>query len=270
MNNNNLTNIGRPIDLKYPTNLAILIITILIFISSLFCTLILGESILDSFYTSFVFSLSVFFGWAICREINPDYNLAAFISCGITLFGLIFFLNTPSLLDLLWLLMILRIVNRTVGPNARLSDSIFILILSIWLSFDRIWIFGLITSLAFFLDSKLSNSNKNHLFFSIFSAIFTIFLKNNLLFDIQISNFIAIFVITVSILFFYFSITLDEVESMSDKENLPLNLTRIKLTQILALFCGIMFVLHSSIDLFFPLWASILGILINRILIIAK
>ena len=63
--------------------------------------------------------------------------------------------GATSLLLILWLLLVLRLVNRTTGLPAKLLDSLGVLGLSAWLTWQGYWMVGLVTSVAFLLDGLL-------------------------------------------------------------------------------------------------------------------
>ena len=73
-------------------------------------------------------------------------------------------IDTPSLLVVLWLLLVLRIVNRTVGLPAKPLDSPAVLGLGACLTWQGYWMVGLMTAVAFLLDGLLSPPLRTHLF----------------------------------------------------------------------------------------------------------
>jgi hypothetical protein len=83
----------------------------------------------------------VFLAWVLCRELDPDHDLSAFVAVGLALGGL-FLWGLTRLVVLLWLILILRVVNRTMGLPAGILDSLAVLGLGIWLSFGGNWGYG--------------------------------------------------------------------------------------------------------------------------------
>ena len=66
---------------------------------------------------------TVFFGWAYVRELAPDDDAAAFIAVAIAV--ITWFVFGPSDLFLVTgALLFARMVSRTVGPPAKLSDTV--------------------------------------------------------------------------------------------------------------------------------------------------
>ena len=76
--------------------------------------MVAGKEFLDSTRCVFIASLVVVLSWAIARELDPDYDLSAFVATGLSLVGLIMF-GLPKITVLLWILLVARMVNRTRG-----------------------------------------------------------------------------------------------------------------------------------------------------------
>ncbi|MCQ1536638.1 hypothetical protein FTO70_13360 [Methanosarcina sp. KYL-1] len=181
---NRLSSITRSIDLSYPTNRAIAVISLLFLFGIAYFQLFSGKPVSVALVSGFRAGFSVFFAWALAREIDPDNELsafaAAFMAC---LFFLYFlspffpspFLPSPGLLALFLFLLSIRIINRSTGLPAKLSDSVGVLLLSGWLSLQESWIFGLIAALAFFLDGFLPGPNRNHRVFSGAAFLISLF-----------------------------------------------------------------------------------------------
>lgn len=139
----------RSIDLNYPTNRAIVIIT-LIFLSGVSgFQLFLERDLSTAFYSGLRAGTSVFFAWAFARELDPDNELSAFFAAFLGCTGFLLF-PFPLLLALFLELLLLRIVNRSSGVSSKTSDSFAVFLLSSWLSLGESWIFGLFTALVFF------------------------------------------------------------------------------------------------------------------------
>ena len=121
----------RPLDRRYPTNLAVMILAPLagaiagaIAFRRTGVSLEIMESILRG-------ALTAFGGWALAREIAPDDNPAAFASMALAFLAHLFF-PEASLLPLFAALMFARIVNRSVGVPATPVDSAAVMLLAAW------------------------------------------------------------------------------------------------------------------------------------------
>lgn len=98
--------------------------------------------------------LSIFFAWALTRELDPDRPLAALLAALLaTLWG-----GYSS--GLFLLLLGMRFVNRTPGVPARWLDSLVLLGLA-WSRPNAAWI----AAAAFFLDAVLDKPLRRHLVF---------------------------------------------------------------------------------------------------------
>ncbi len=117
-----VTALGRtPIDPSYPTNIAIAVLALGVTIAGTIIRLISGGALLESALWGIGAGFTLFLTWALGRELDPDHDLSAFVGAGLVLVGLWFF-DAPSLLLILWLLLVLRLVNRTVGLPAKPLD----------------------------------------------------------------------------------------------------------------------------------------------------
>ena len=99
--------------------------------------------------------LSVFFAWAITRELDPDHPGAALLAASLAaVWG-----GYSS--GLFLLLLGMRVVNRTPGVPARLLDSLLLLGLA-WSRPNAAWI----AAAAFLLDAWLEQGLKRHYVFA--------------------------------------------------------------------------------------------------------
>ncbi|MGD2206818.1 MAG: hypothetical protein PVH17_08570, partial [Anaerolineae bacterium] len=169
-----ITALGRPIDPNYPTNRAIAALTLVVMIGGAAYRLFAGAALFDSMLWGVGAGLAVFLAWALARELDPDHALSAFVAAGLMLIGL-FFLEPPNLLMLFWLLLVLRIVNRTTGLPARPLDSLAVLGLGGWLTLQGgNWIAGLATAAAFMLDGWLPSMLGRHRLFAVLALVVTV------------------------------------------------------------------------------------------------
>lgn len=171
-----VTALGRPIDPRYPTNRAIVLLSLTVVPAGAITWIIRGASFLDSIAWGVGAGLSVFLAWALARELDPDHDLSAFVGVGMMLIALLLF-DLPSFLVVLWLLLALRIVNRTSGLPARPLDSLAILGLGVWLTWQGHWIAGLMTAVAFLLDGLLAPPLRIHLLLAVLAFVATVVLS---------------------------------------------------------------------------------------------
>jgi len=163
-----ITGLGRPLDFKYPGNWDIFILTIAVTGFGIVFQLIWGLGGIQSVLWGLGAGLSVFLTWALGRELDPDHIVSDFIAAGITLIGL-FIWGIPSLIFLFWLILAVRILNRTTGKSSTILDTLFFIGLGAWLSYRVSWIAGLFTAAVLFSDSLLPQGKKRQLVFGVVS-----------------------------------------------------------------------------------------------------
>ncbi len=160
-----LSSIGRALDPDFSTNRAITGLTVLAGLASAALRLLSGASLLESAIWGGVAGVSLFLGWALGREVDPDHDATAFLAGGLALVG-VWTIGGPDLAALLWMITASRILNRTVGPPPTLIDAAGILFLAAWLGWRGAWVYLLLTSLAFLLDSLLTPRHRRSLLFA--------------------------------------------------------------------------------------------------------
>jgi hypothetical protein len=174
---NDFTALARtPIDLSYPTNRAIAVLTTVVTIAGAILRLLRGTTPLESVLWGIAAGLAVFLTWALGRELDPDHDLSAFVGAGLVFIALLL-VDAPSLLLILWLLSVLRTVNRTVGLPAKPLDSLWVLGLSAWLTWQGYWMVGLVTAVAFLLDGLLPPPLRRQLLASGLAFLATVILS---------------------------------------------------------------------------------------------
>jgi hypothetical protein len=266
-----ITSLGRtPIDPSYPTNLAIGGLTLAVTIAGAILRLVSGAAPLESVQWGIEVGLVLFLAWALGRELDPDHDLAAFVGVGLVLVTMLF-ANPPSLLLVLWLLLVLRTVNRTVGLPAKLVDSLAVLSLGVWLTLQGIWLAGLVTAIAFLLDGLLMPPLRRHLVASGLSFIIMVVLAvwhGGLAPEGATRPLVVIASVTISCLFLIVIATTRESRAVGDATGKPLNPRRVQAAQVLALLTALMTSWWNGapgVEALLPLWAAMLGISLYRI-----
>ncbi|HYW94893.1 MAG TPA: hypothetical protein VE870_04850, partial [Bacteroidales bacterium] len=252
---------GRPVDPGYPTNKAISIITIVVIIGGIIFKLSMGDAFWHSLGWGFGAGISVFLSWALCREIDPDHELSAFVAAGLTLVG-VFFFYPPAFIGLVWLMLTLRIVNRTTGLKAYIQDSIILSLLSGWFTFQGYWIYGAITILAFLLDSLIEPRDKKQIYFALVNALILAVVWATRGFPATFAHYplsYPVIPVLVIILFIPLMVSYRVVKSKGDDTGEELEPARIISAQILALFTGIQLILQSGYATMMPLYGAICG-----------
>jgi len=260
----------RLIDPSYPTNRAIAALTMAVIAGGIVLQLIAGEELIQGASWGISAGLAVFLAWALGRELDPDHDLSAFVATGLALIGLLLF-DLPNLMALFWMLLLLRMVNRTTGLPAQILDSLLILGLGSWLTWQRSWIYGLMTGLAFLLDSRLSSPHRQHLFFAGIALLASVILysvsggmpgegKPSLLAILVVSG--------MSVLFVPVIVASHQLSTVGDATGEPLNPRRVQAAQVIALVTGLQIAWWDGdpgVVQLMPVWATVLGVALYKL-----
>ena len=256
--------IARPIDLRYPTNRAIAVLMAVVLAGEFFRRVLSGSEWLVAGRLGFGLSMTVFLAWALCRELDPDRDLSAFGAAGLALVGALVW-GLPGIGAMFWLLLIVRVVNRTTGLRASLLDSLALLALATWLSFNGLWPCGGITAVAMVLDGSMEPANRRNIGFGVLAATLTI--VAGLSGAATWSEFrfalpsVAI-AVALSILFVPVIYAAGALSSVADDTKELLGTSRVRAGQMLGLFAGVSVALWAGVEgllIMLPLWAAVLG-----------
>jgi hypothetical protein len=265
------TALGRvPVDPSYPTTWAIAALALVVAIAGTIVHLLTGAALLESVLWGIGAGFVPFLTWALGRELDPDHDLSAFVGAGLVLIAFLL-PDMPSLILILWLLLVLRIVNRTVGLPAKPWDSLGVLGLGAWLAWQGYWLIGLMTAVAFLLDGLLSQPLRYHLFVSglvfVITVAIAIFrgemaMESGPTIPVVISSVVMVGLFTIVIA------TARKVEAVGDATGESLNPRRVQAAQVLALLTGLLFAWWagaSGMMAMLPLWAAMVGVSLYRV-----
>ncbi len=259
-----LSAIGRTIDPSYPTNRLIAAITILYTIGGVIFLWVSGAAVFEGAYRGAAAGLAVFLAWALGRELDPDHDAAAFVGAGLAA-GTVPFLNPPALSALLWLLVLMRIVNRTTGLPATLMDSFFLIGLSVWMIIRGNWIAGVMTAAALVCDGVLPPKRQRQWRLAVIPLLGAVWvlIREPVLFRISHNPILPIgFVFLTALSFIPVVIGARSLRSRGDLTGEILQPSRVIAAQILALSSVIpaaVFFGFPGIEMFMPFWAAVLG-----------
>ena len=258
-----LSSLTRAIDLDYPTNRAIVIISLLFLLGTACYRLFLGNYIISALYSGFDAGASAFFAWAFARELDPDNELSAFFAAFLGCAGFLLF-PSAFLLSLVLELLLIRIINRSTGLPSQNFDSFAVLLLSGWISFQGNWIFSLFTALAFFLDSILPEPNRGNRIFGLAALIVSLlaFIKTAEKASILPDADLWLFLFAAALLFIPRILNSRKIKSRGDLTGIPLDPLRAQAAQLTALLSACLSAALSGwagAESLMPLWGSILG-----------
>ena len=141
MNLHTLSGLARAIDFKFATNRAIAAICLTIFLAMLVYT---GDPKVGLYS-----AISVFFAWALARELDPDHDLSAFLAVGLALPFLA--MSGAGAGPMFWTLLIVRVLNRSTGVPSNPLDLGLILALA----YGNPYLLSL-SALALAIDARIS------------------------------------------------------------------------------------------------------------------
>jgi hypothetical protein len=261
---NKLSSVARPIDPSYPTNRAIAALTIVVMAGGTIFALLSGGGGVESVRQGIGAGLAVFLAWAVCRELDPDHDLSAFVSAGLALGGL-FLWDLPHFGALLWLLLVLRVVNQTIGLPATVLDALAVLGFGGWLAVQGNWGYGVISALALFVDSRLSPRNRKQVFFAglgIVVTVVAVIVAGELRWGEDSSLVAGLIGLGMAVLFVPVVLGARRLDSVGDATGEPLEPLRVRTGQGLALLAGVEAAFwggEAGLLSLGPLWAAVLG-----------
>jgi hypothetical protein len=269
-----LTSFGRPIDPSYPTNRAIALLGIAVGGAGTIVRLLGGSSLTQSVAWGAGAAFAVFFAWALGRELDPDHDLSSFVAAGLLLISLFFF-ELPALLVLLWMLLVLRIVNRTTGLPATPLDSLAALGLGGWLAWQETWVYGLMTALAFAADALLRPQLRRQIVFAALVLIPTVAAlllggPIDRAWSWPLPGSVTGLAGVTSVLFVLLILDTRHVVAVCDSAGQPLRPVRVQAAQVLALLTALLVAWWDGgqgIVSFLPLWAAMLGVAVYRVFV---
>ena len=146
--------LGRPVDFGQKVNKLAMLATIFICVAiTLWKTssgMDSGEAVMFSMTSGLGFLLS----YMIAQELDPDRQLGGIIGGILTVVGYYFF-GAGNFMVLIWLLFILRMLNRSSGDRHRIGDNIIIIGSAVWLGNEGFWVYPLLTGAAYILESQI-------------------------------------------------------------------------------------------------------------------
>ena len=146
--------LGRPIDFGEKVNKVAMLTTIFICVAvTLWKTssgMDSGEAVMFSMTSGLGFLLS----YIIALELDPDRQLGGLIGGALTVLGYYFF-GAGNITVMLWLLFILRMLNRSSGDRYRIGDNVIIIASAVWLGKEGFWVYPLLTGAAYILESQI-------------------------------------------------------------------------------------------------------------------
>lgn len=263
MNLRNFSTLGRPLDMNYPTNWAIAVLVGIVMMVFFVVQWMNAMPLLSALAWSVQAGIGVFLAWAIGRELDPDHDLSAFVSAALMV-ALLWRFPLPNLLMLFWLMLLIRLLNRSVGLTPMWMDLVGIFALAAWLCWQEGWMYGLLTAMVFLLNQfALKTSYKAAWPFVISLGITILFLGLNP--TLSVSDFDqSTFILGWLVLIFFMLTTVisEKIKSVGDETGKTLSEKRVKAAQWAAAFVALVLLLlqgETGSSNVLPLWTSMAG-----------
>lgn len=236
------TSIGRPLDPSFPSNKAVLLLLPLAALMGAMVSWYDDGELMQILQSAGSFLLIAFGSWALARELFPDDNPAAFVSMGLAIL-LGFFLESPGILIVFATLGLVRLVNRSTGVAAKISDSIIVMLLVFWVIYaTQSPFYGAVAGLAFAFDGSLKNPLRRQWGFALicFGGMIVYMIDH----DVGLSYFTAPdtlaewLSLAVLLILALDVFLLKNVRSRADATARNLNLTRVKCGMVVGLLAA--------------------------------
>ncbi|WP_304135871.1 FtsW/RodA/SpoVE family cell cycle protein, partial [Phascolarctobacterium succinatutens] len=179
----------------------------------------------------------VFVAIFICMCFVAGVSKGWFIGGGLTLIATCF-MGEGNILVMLWLLFILRMLNRSSGDRHRLIDNVIMIGSAAWLGLQGLWVFPLLTGAAYILESQIQAGYFRSLYLAGISLACLIFAKyDSVANELSMSNII---IMALAFILFLPEIRVaDYVKSKGDKNGKRLLPKRLQTMQ--GYFCMMLF-----------------------------
>lgn len=157
-----ITSLPRAIDLRYPPNLAVVLIAAATFVLGVPLLVLLGRHWSAAGLAALDAALGVLLAWALARELDPDLERAALVAAGFAL-SATWAANDPSLIALIWLLLLLRLANRSSGLPSTWLDVAGLVAVAAWLGHSLYAGFGFVAAAVLVTDGMLEPRRRGRL-----------------------------------------------------------------------------------------------------------
>lgn len=273
-----LSSIMRPVEPQYPTNRAVLILLPLIGLGLATTAYFVRDADpAGAISTGLGGLLAAFLAWALGREVDPDRSEAAFVAMALTVAAIALGWD-PALWVLTLALMATRVVVRTVGQAAKLTDLAIVTVLAGLAVFvDGYWAMGVIAGFAMAVDLLYDRKRTLNLVFAAFATGFSMFavverggewgaLTLQPLGQIDPGWSLAALILTT--LSAIFILTCPPVTSVCDANSEPLERRRVRGgAMIVILFAtAAMFEGQAGLLATLPIWAVLAGMIEARVM----
>ncbi len=224
-----------------------------------------------------VAGLTAFGAAALAKEIDPDHPRSAVLAAAVAI-PAAWIAMPESLPALLWLLLLLRFINRATGLPPRWSDTLALLLLAGWLMWPggplfpglrfATPLFGVLTGAGFITDALLPDGRRAHGIVGglVVAGAVAYWIANAARFaSTPHETWLVVLLVAITVATIGVILTCYVILMPGDATGRPLNSLRFQAAQIVALTVGLSLASwHGSAGatLFVALWAALVGSII--------
>lgn len=153
---NQYLGLGRPVEFGQRINKMAMMCTLAICVVLTLVKCAEGMDSTSAVTFAFGSALGFLLSYMIAQELDPDRQLGGIIGGFLTVVGYYFF-GEGNILVMLWLLFVLRMLNRSSGDRHRILDNVIMIASAIWLGKLGFWVYPLLTGAAYVLESQIQS-----------------------------------------------------------------------------------------------------------------
>lgn len=224
-----------------------------------------------------VAGLNAFGAAAVAKEIDPDHPRSAVLAAAVAI-PATWIAMPESLPALLWLLLLLRFINRATGLPPRWSDTLGLLLLAGWLMWPggpllpglrfATPLFGVLTGASFIADALLPDGRRAHGILGglVLAGAVAYWIANAARFaSTPHETWLVVLLVAITVATIGVILTCYVILMPGDATGRPLDSLRFQAAQIVALGVGLSFASwhgRAGATLFVALWAALVGAII--------
>lgn len=260
------TSLFRAYDLRLTSNRVILLLSAAGGALGFALGLVGSPDVWPAFGRAAVGVVTPFAAAAVAKELDPDHPLSAVLAAALGLPAVWVVVATPqSLLALLWLLLLLRFINRSTGLAPKVTDALAVLLFSGWLTWIGSPLFGVLGGAVLALDALLPSGRRAHAALggaTIIAAVAYWFDHANHYGPQPHDTWLGVVLLTTAVALIGVILSCTVVLMPGDATGRPLDSSRFQAAQIVALAVGLSFASwhgNAGATFFATLWAALVG-----------
>ncbi len=262
-----ISTLGRPVDIRYRSNRFIAGFIAVVLFGTFAINLANNHSVDKSGVIAFNMMLTTFVAWAIGRELDPDFNLSAYLAAPLAIIVAVLW-DPPAILAIAGTMFAIRLVNRTVGPPPTTLDLGVLVIASGLLSAMGHPIVGAGIGMGIGLNHFLPKPDHSRSLPTALLALIAVGIGTIIALPIDIDwtfdPIAVVVIISITVLYLYATRHNPSTpESSCDLIDEKLNPTRILVGQYIALAIGMLNIIvfaNDGVLILSALWVGFLSV----------